>query len=202
MKKFAVYADRNIFIANQQSPPSSATQVNDKDELMKAELKAATEEVQSLKEEYLSLRANHVQLASECRDGDLLLKDMRKSLFTIRVGAQTLDECKVQPLIETVAILEQHQQTMVDLTARANGKKNIICAVIAFFFMYFNCIRLSSLSIMAFFVIEKNNLSSVIDLQRQMSDFCEEGNDVKIAEKDEVGGAFVENSNDRKVDLT
>ena len=118
MKKFAVYADRNIFIASKEQNTAASV---DKNELIKDELRVVCDEVEALKSVYLAKRADHLQLAGECRDGDLLLKDMRKSLFTIRVGGQLFDDCKVQPLIETVAILEQHQGDMVKLSERAKG---------------------------------------------------------------------------------
>ena len=121
MKKFSTYADRNIFVANVNIQTAGISDPSKKSESTKEELSIIIDEVEALKEKYLTLRANHIKLTKECKEGDLLLKDMRKSLFTIRVGAQTLDECKVQPLIETVAILEQHQQTMTELTSKAKG---------------------------------------------------------------------------------
>lgn len=121
MKKFSTYADRNIFVASETTQRTEAAVSDQRAKSSKEQLDIITDEVEALKETYLTLRANHIQLTNDCKDGDLLLKDMRKSLFTIRVGAQTLDEFKVQPLIETVAILEQHQQTMTELSSRAKG---------------------------------------------------------------------------------
>lgn len=121
MKKFSTYADRNIFVARVNVQTVGKSDSNEKNGSPTQELNVKIDEVEALKTKYLALRANHIKLTKECKEGDLLLKDMRKSLFTIRVGAQTLDECKVQPLIETVAILEQHQQTMTELTSKAKG---------------------------------------------------------------------------------
>lgn len=87
----------------------------------KSALEAVSEEVDSLKDLYSSRREELIQLSSGCRDGDSLLKDMRRTLFTIRVGAQTLDEHNLQPISETIATLEQYQETMGALSSRAKG---------------------------------------------------------------------------------
>ena len=118
LKKFTIYADRNIFVKTpivvqsaKAAPPKA-----------KSALENVTEEVDLLKDLYNSRREELIQLSSGCRDGDTLLKDMRRTLFTIRVGAQTLDEHNLQPISETIATLEQYQDTMGALSSRAKGK--------------------------------------------------------------------------------
>lgn len=118
LNKFSIYADRNIFVRT----PLPITNKSESLEVPRSALEMITTEVESLKDSYISRREELVKLSNGCKDGDLLLKDMRKALFTIRVGAQTLDECNVQPLRETVATLEQYEQTLRALSVRANGE--------------------------------------------------------------------------------
>jgi hypothetical protein len=118
LNKFSIYADRNIFVRT----PLPVTNIPEQLEEPKSALEILSMEVESLKDVYTSRREELVKLSNGCKDGDLLLKDMRKALFTIRVGAQTLDECNVQPLSETVATLEQYEQTLRALSVRANGE--------------------------------------------------------------------------------
>ena len=117
LKKFSIYADRNIFVTT----PLIVQSADGIPPKTKSALDTVTEEVETLKDLYNSRREELIQLSSGCRDGDTLLKDMRRSLFTIRVGAQTLDEHNLQPISETIATLEQYQETMVALSSRAKG---------------------------------------------------------------------------------
>ena len=117
LKKFSIYADRNIFVTT----PLIVQSVKGIPPKTKTALETVTEEVDLLKDLYNSRREELTQLSSGCRDGDALLKDMRRTLFTIRVGAQTLDEHNLQPISESIATLEQYQETMVALSSRAKG---------------------------------------------------------------------------------
>jgi uncharacterized phage infection (PIP) family protein YhgE len=117
LKKFSIYADRNIFVTT----PLIVQSAKGIPSKTKSALETVTEEVDTLKDLYNSRREELTQLSSGCRDGDALLKDMRRTLFTIRVGAQTLDEHNLQPISETIATLEQYQETMVALSSRAKG---------------------------------------------------------------------------------
>jgi hypothetical protein len=118
LNKFSIYADRNIFVRT----PLPIINIPEPSGKPNTTLELLCAEVESLKDVYTSRREELVKLSNGCKDGDLLLKDMRKALFTIRVGAQTLDECNVQPLSETVATLEQYEQTLRALSVRANGE--------------------------------------------------------------------------------
>ena len=117
LKKFTIYADRNIFVTT----PMVVLSVKVIPPKARSALENVTDEVELLKDLYSSRREELIQLSSGCRDGDMLLKDMRRTLFTIRVGAQTLDEYNLQPISETIATLEQYQETMGALSSRAKG---------------------------------------------------------------------------------
>jgi Mis12 protein len=118
MKKFGQYADRNIFVLPQPAQSSRASTA-DTEAAIKAEMEAMTAEIHELRSKYASLKEAHSVLSRECRDADLLLKDMRNALFNLRVGAQALETNQVQPLAETVAIMEQHKQALMQLSWRA-----------------------------------------------------------------------------------
>ena len=57
------------------------------------------------------------QDVSEC---EAVVNEMKTALFNMRVGAQTLDAHKVQPLNETAALLAQYKREVADLVSRAN----------------------------------------------------------------------------------
>mmetsp|Transcript_34802 Transcript_34802/g.33116 ORF Transcript_34802/g.33116 Transcript_34802/m.33116 type:complete len:254 (+) Transcript_34802:143-904(+) len=116
MEKFGSYADRNCFVQSKK-PAVIAEDKKSKTDLINIELTAVSTEVDLLREEYLLLRSTKDQLASECKDGDSLLKDMRKTLFTIRVGAQELQT--IQPIVEIIAVLEDHKKSLCDFNQRA-----------------------------------------------------------------------------------
>ena len=61
------------------------------------------------------------QLSDECRDSDLLLKDMRSAMFHVRVGQQVLEENNRQPFDETVGSLVQYHQALIKMTKTAIG---------------------------------------------------------------------------------
>ena len=110
----------------------------------KISYKIAVKLLESLKNSYNSKESALFQLKSECGDGDLLLNDMRKSLFTIRFGAQMLDECNLQPVNETVRILDMHHQTIAGLTSRARGEISQIsylCFLYPFHHIFINFLK-------------------------------------------------------------
>lgn len=111
-----MYADRNIFVIPQK-PVIPGPLLPEK-----SPYETAVELVESLKNSHRFKQDEIIQLKSECGNGDLLLKDMRKTLFTIRVGAQMLDECNLQPINETVRTLDRYRQTITELSSQARGK--------------------------------------------------------------------------------
>ena len=108
MEKFDIYCSRNIFV------PSSSSQ------LSKTETDdAVSSELEQLRQKYLSLRSQYVDLSASTKAASLFLADMRSSLFQIRVGAQVLDEYNIQPLAETMATLTQQKIALQELCVRA-----------------------------------------------------------------------------------
>lgn len=64
-------------------------------------------ELQDLRERYLSVHGEYTRLFIECRDYDLLLKDLRETLFGLRVASQVFDEYDVNPIAHSCANLSQ-----------------------------------------------------------------------------------------------
>lgn len=83
---------------------------------------ATDEQLQTLRAQYLAMQSELLGLSDSCRDTDLLLKDMRSTLFTLRVGAQAFDEGDIQPIAETVANITQNREKLLKMCADANGK--------------------------------------------------------------------------------
>ena len=115
INKFGSYADRNIFVLPSPTASSAASSSQSS-----SELEQLTEEVERLRAKYVTLRQNHAALSSECRNSDLLLKDMRGALFSLRLGAQALENHQVQPLMESWAAVTQHRQSLLDLSTKAH----------------------------------------------------------------------------------
>ncbi len=77
-----------------------------------------------LRTQYQALQADYIHYASECRDMDALLKDMRTSLFNLRVAIQSFDDYEIQPLSETTQILNQYQSQLHRCGQEAEGSYN------------------------------------------------------------------------------
>ena len=108
---------RNIFVpanAPIDATPSSSSTIS-------VPSAATDEQLQHLRGQYLSLQSEYHQLTDSCRDTDLLLKDMRSTLFTLRVGAQAFDDGDIQPIAETVANITQNRDKLLQLCKEANG---------------------------------------------------------------------------------
>ena len=114
INKFGNYADRNIFVL-----PSPTTSSAGSSSHSSSELEQLTEEVERLRAKYVMLRQTHATLSSECRNSDLLLKDMRSCLFSLRLGAQALENHHVQPLMESWAEATQQRQALLNLSQKA-----------------------------------------------------------------------------------
>jgi hypothetical protein len=122
MNKFSVYVNRNIFVLPSEQQQSSSV-ASASGAAKHGESDPLTEELERLREKYLLIRQTHAMLSNECRNADLLLKDMRGALFALRIGAQALENHQVQPLNEAWAIMEQHKQKLSDLSRRAADMK-------------------------------------------------------------------------------
>ena len=114
INKFGSYVDRNIFVLPSPTASSAASSSHSS-----SELEQLTEEVERLRAKYVMLRQTHATLSSECRNSDLLLKDMRSCLFSLRLGAQALENHQVQPLMESWAAVTQHRQSLLNLSKKA-----------------------------------------------------------------------------------
>jgi len=119
LEKFEIYAARNIFVPAAPSSSQSSSS--------RAPSTATDEQLQSLRVQYLTLQSELLGLVDSCRDTDLLLKDMRSALFTLRVGAQAFDEGDIQPIAETVANITQNREKLLKMCDDANGESVVIC---------------------------------------------------------------------------
>lgn len=109
MDKFDVYCNRNIFV------PSSSSSSNS---VFKMET-AVSSELEQLRQKYMTLRSQYMDLSASTKAATLFLQDMRTTLFHIRVGAQVLEEYNVQPLAETMATLTQQKIALEELCVNA-----------------------------------------------------------------------------------
>ena len=109
MGKFDVYCNRNIFV------PSSSSSSNS---VFKMET-AVSSELEQLRQKYMTLRSQYMDLSASTKAATLFLQDMRSTLFHIRVGAQVLEEYNVQPLAETMATLTQQKIALEELCVNA-----------------------------------------------------------------------------------
>jgi hypothetical protein len=121
MDKFDIYASRNIFVLpmdddiNQKSSSSSSNQSN----TSKDELENISNEITILRNKYLGLRSLHNDLTIENESCELLLQDMKQALFSLKVGAQILEDQNVQPLSKNIAELTKKQIKLQELCAKA-----------------------------------------------------------------------------------
>ena len=107
MNKFDVYCDRNIFV-----PSSSSVFKMETEDTVSSEL-------EQLRQKYMTLRSQYMDLSASTKAATLFLQDIRASLFQIRVGAQVLDEYNIQPLAETMATLTQQKVALEELCGKA-----------------------------------------------------------------------------------
>eukprot|EP01038_Epipyxis_sp_PR26KG_P016062 gene16062-21812_t len=110
ISKFHLYAMSNIFINNiNQSPIISMDNgVNDNKNL------------QLLREKYLLLQSQCGKLKIECQHSDALLKDMRSSIFNIRVGTQSFAEYQVEPIEDSVNRINESKHKLFELCSVAS----------------------------------------------------------------------------------
>ena len=111
MDKFDVYCNRNIFVPSSSSSSSSNS-------VFKMETEVSSE-LEQLRQKYMTLRSQYMDLSASTKAATLFLQDMRSTLFHIRVGAQVLDDYNVQPLAETMATLTQQKIALEELCVNA-----------------------------------------------------------------------------------
>lgn len=125
--KFQLYAAKNVFYSNQPTKEAKSTtegliQTSSNDQMyISSENNDLDRTLQRLRNQYAALHADYIQYASECRDMDALLKDMRTSLFNLRVAIQSFDDYEIQPLSETTQILNQYQSQLQHYGQEAEG---------------------------------------------------------------------------------
>jgi hypothetical protein len=112
MRKFEMYALRNVFASSTQAPSSSSSSSSQPPSPPSAELEA-------LRSRYAELSAENSFLRDEAVASEALLGQMSKSIFDLRVGAQVLDTYDVKPLADSVAGVAQSHRDLAQLSDRA-----------------------------------------------------------------------------------
>ena len=123
-RKVEQYARRNIFASFSLAHSTGSATTPGHSEVSNQHssselLEKVTSEVQILKERYLELRQKYNQLACECYDTDLLLKDMRQANFQLNVGRQVLEE--KLPIAETMTTINRSRENLEQLSRKAFG---------------------------------------------------------------------------------
>lgn len=90
---------------------------------------------------YSLLSAEYNQLSVECRDRDLILKDMRNALFTLRLGAQAFESYDLNPVSTTMEHMSETHAKLEALCRETQGTKSnvllvIICRVVIRFLSF------------------------------------------------------------------
>ena len=117
MDKFDLYSRRNIFTIKDDSLTYMESDISSNiiDERI--------EETKKLSSELLELRQTHSNLATECKEVEQILADMKSSLFGLRVGAQVFEQLNIQPLSEAVANIVENKRNLLELVEKASGKR-------------------------------------------------------------------------------
>lgn len=69
----------------------------------------------------MKLQRDYLQLSTECRDMDTLLKEMRSAMFNLRVALQSLEDYEISPLSETTYMGHQYQLKLQQCIQNAQG---------------------------------------------------------------------------------
>lgn len=125
MDKFDLYARRNVFRKPSEGS-SSIESIMPRLEDSSAHA-ADLRELNALRLSYSGLLRTNSNLSAECRDADILVHDMRESLFKLRVGAQVLEETN---LPEALASTAQSRDVLRALTERSIGKNSVFISEI------------------------------------------------------------------------
>lgn len=126
LEKFKVYATRNIFIpsatsTSSQPIASSSSSAAPADSFNPNIITPNTPALLSARERFLALKQEHDALAWECKETEALLKDMRSTLFQLRMAAQIFDEKNVSPIAEYTANLAQQGTKLQNLCNDSTG---------------------------------------------------------------------------------
>mmetsp|Transcript_2445 Transcript_2445/g.3823 ORF Transcript_2445/g.3823 Transcript_2445/m.3823 type:complete len:239 (+) Transcript_2445:88-804(+) len=120
MEKFGIYAMRNIFVPSTSNGSGSSTSSTAVATTTSA-IASVDDELHELRKAYVSLQAELRALDDNVQASDLLLKDMRATMFSLRVGAQAFDDADVHPLPETVANISRSRDKLVTMCQEATG---------------------------------------------------------------------------------
>ena len=117
MEKFNLYSARNIFSAPSASLPKEQRLCDENIPDYQIKEKAAHQKI---------LLAN---LEDECNNMSQSLKDIRTTLFSLRVVAQAFEDSDVQPMAETVANLAADRDRLIELCSAASGEPFLRCCM-------------------------------------------------------------------------
>jgi hypothetical protein len=70
----------------------------------------------------MALHGEYCRLTLECKEYALLHKDMRETLFSLRLASQVFDEYGINPIAQTVLSLSEQKANLLEVYANANGK--------------------------------------------------------------------------------
>lgn len=125
MHKFELYALQNIFPAEnaisartqQQAHHRPPSDIGERDQ----QLQSISPELLALRHRYATLTQQNSLLRQEAEASEVLLKQMTKSIFDLRVGAQALDSYDVRPLEDTVGGVMGLHEDLRALHSQAKG---------------------------------------------------------------------------------
>ena len=93
------------------------------------------EEIEKLRQRYAELNAQNSFLREEASASEVLLSQMNKTIFDLRVGAQALDAHEVKPLDYSVAAVTQRHNDLVQLQQRAQGNTDMLMSIVFLFYI-------------------------------------------------------------------
>lgn len=141
LDKFRIYAMRNIFSPSTQSESAASNGSSS----IKTD-----EQLQQLRHRYLSLQAENRALADSCRDAEVLLKDMRSAMFTLKVGAQAFDNGTIENVADMTAVLKLNEAALESLIAEANGAQSgVYCLTLNVTHSFSLCVACAFVGIVA-----------------------------------------------------
>lgn len=120
MNRFETYVERNIFTlylpSSSSNSSTSGKNNNQQEDEDNNDSLILEQEVEELKLKYGQIFEQYSTLSDECRQSDGLLKDMKKTLFDLKVGAQALDDSSLD---EQSRLLSKYGNVLETLTNKA-----------------------------------------------------------------------------------
>jgi hypothetical protein len=118
MDKFEVYCMRNIFVPPAPMPSSSSAS-SSSPAGGKMTLETATQQVEEMRIKYEAAKKKHAQMTIDLKMGENLLKEMKSAHFRLMVATQILDEHNVNPLEDSMALLNENKNALQELCGKA-----------------------------------------------------------------------------------